>query len=90
MTHNIDKNSTDKKVKLSLPANLFQLAVSKAEQEDQTLEAWLSSLIEQNLQSQDPVHPLDWGRIDSRIDQRTVFLEQRIDVLAERLNQLSK
>lgn len=40
--------------------------------------------------NKDQVHPLEWGRIDSCIDQRTIFLERRIDILAERLDQLLK
>lgn len=87
MTQSPDKNS-DKKVKLVLAADLFKAATAQADRTGQTLEDWLLSLVEQHIQGKDRVQPLDWGRIDSRIDQRTIFLERRIDVLAERVARL--
>jgi hypothetical protein len=100
MAHNLDKHKTEgrhtgKKVKLVFAEDLFQSATAEATQKGQTLEEWLLSLVEQHLlelphQGKAAVQPLDWGRIDSRIDQRTIFLERRIDVLAERIDQLVK
>jgi hypothetical protein len=80
----------DKKIKLVFSPDLYRAAKIKADQAGQTLEAWLMTIVLQQLDSSDSIPALDWGRIDSRIDQRTVFLERRLDVLADRLDQLCK
>jgi hypothetical protein len=80
----------DKKIKLVFPPDLYRAAKAKADQSGQTLEEWLMAIVHQQLESSETIPPLDWGRIDSRIDQRTIFLERRLDVLSERLDQLCK
>lgn len=83
-------NETDKTVKLTLSRELFKAAKLRAKQEDKTLEDWLLDLIEQELDNQSSVRADDWGRIDHRIDQRTVFLERRLDGLAEKIDRLCR
>jgi hypothetical protein len=80
----------DKKIKLVFSPDIYRAAKSKADQAGQTLEAWLMTIVLQQLDPSDSIPALDWGRIDSRIDQRTIFLERRLDVLADRIDQLCK
>jgi hypothetical protein len=80
----------DKKIKLVFSPEIYKAAKAKADQEGQTLEDWLMAIVQQQLQSPEAIQALNWGRIDSRIDQRTIFLERRLDVLADRIDQLSR
>ncbi|PSB34122.1 hypothetical protein C7B82_03240 [Stenomitos frigidus ULC18] len=75
------------KVSLLLPPALLKAAKLKATQDEKTLEDWLLSLIRENVQDDQPVAltALDWGRIDSRIDQRIVFLERQVEALADKV-----
>jgi hypothetical protein len=83
-----DNPSTmNKKIKLFVPPEIYRLAKAKAEREGKTLEEWLTAIMVQQLHKDTP---LDWGRIDSRIDQRTISLEHRLDNLAEQLDRLSR
>lgn len=81
-------HSSAKKIKLQLPVEILQAAKHKADLEEKTLEDWLFEVILMRLQqdNRNSVHPLDWGRIDSRIDQRTASLEKQIDTLQERID----
>jgi len=83
-------NNVAKKVKLVFSPELFKAAKSRAALAGQPLEDWVLALIEQHVYDKEPVQALDWGRIDSRIDQRTIFLERRLEVLAKRVDQLLK
>jgi TolA-binding protein len=85
-------HSSAKKIKLQLPSEILQAAKTKANLEEKTLEDWLFDLILMRLQqdNRNSVHPLDWGRIDSRIDQRTASLEKQIDTLQERIDRLQQ
>lgn len=79
-----------KKLTLQLPTDLLKAAKCRAQAQEQTLAEWVLQLIQQDLQAQEaPVIPAsDWGRIDSRIDQRTAFLERRLDLLATQMQSL--
>ena len=81
-------HSSAKKIKLQLSPEILQAAKNKADLEEKTLEDWLLEVILLRLQqdNRNSVHPLDWGRIDSRIDQRTASLEKQIDTLQERID----
>lgn len=76
-----------KKIELMLPAELLKAAKQKAGEADQSVSDWILDLIFQKIQDpeQSVMHSLDWGRIDSRIDQRTAFLEQKIESLSAEL-----
>ncbi|MGA7933825.1 MAG: hypothetical protein WCA35_09785, partial [Kovacikia sp.] len=65
----------------------MKAAKLKAAQDEKTLEDWLLSLIQKNVQDDQPVElmALDWGRIDSRIDHRIAFLERQVEALANKV-----
>jgi hypothetical protein len=78
-----------KKIDLLLPEELFKALKLKANQTEQPISAWILDLITRELQSEvSAIQPSDWGRIDSRIDQRTIFLEHKIDHLNNQLHEL--
>ena len=85
--------SSDKKIDLRLSSDLAKAAKLKAAQSDQTVQDWILDLITQELQRSKPeslnlleLHPIDLGRIDSRIDNR---IEQRMAALEDRVAALT-
>lgn len=83
-------NTPEKKIKLFLSSDLYKLAKEKANQTDKTLEEWICSLIEAETQGMSAERALDWGRIDSRIDQRTAVIEHQLETLESRIAHLVK
>jgi hypothetical protein len=83
-------NVSAKKITLSLSSDLFKAAKLRAAQTDQSLTDWIVDLIREELQreSQDVITGLDWGRIDSRIDQRTAALERQLELLTSKVDYL--
>ncbi|NET38171.1 MAG: hypothetical protein F6K19_40265 [Cyanothece sp. SIO1E1] len=83
-------NITGKKVNLAIPPELLKAAKQRATEEGKTLTDWLIGLMQSELQAPQPqlTTALDWGRIDSRIDQRTAHLERQLEALSNRLEKL--
>jgi len=80
-------NTSGKKVSLLFSPALLKAAKLKAAENEQSLEDWLLSLVQKQLQDNQAgtMTALDWGRVDSRIDQRIVFLERQVEALADNL-----
>jgi hypothetical protein len=79
-----------KKVELSVSLELFKAAKLKADEENQSLPDWIIGLIQSKLQQEEAqvITSLDLGRIDSRIDQRTAYLERQIEELVRKVELL--
>lgn len=85
-------NTDPKKVDIYLPPALYKAAKLQAMQAGQSVQDWFVCLVETAIQRAEPnpsISALDWGRIDSRIDQRTGMLERQIEHLAQQVQQLS-
>lgn len=85
-------NDQEKKVTLSLSADLYKRAKAKATLNDTSLDAWVLNLIQaavDNPQGAD-LNGFDWGRIDSRIDSRIASLERQLDSFSAALEQFKR
>jgi hypothetical protein len=84
-------STTVKKLDIQLSVEVYKAAKTKAAQAGQPLSEWVASLIAAVLQQEEPeaISALDWGRIDSRIDQRTALLERQIEKLTNQVEQLA-
>lgn len=80
--------TTDKKVNLLIPVELLKAAESRASEDGKPLADWIVEAIRQQVQTEVELTALarTWGRIDSRIDQRTASLEQRIEFLTNKID----
>jgi hypothetical protein len=79
-----------KKLEIKLPTEVYKIIKLKASEENQSVQEWITTLVEAAIQTapQSDISALDWGRIDSRIDQRTAMLEQQVDRLSVQIEQL--
>lgn len=85
-------STTLKKLDIQIPVEVYKVAKTKAAQEGKSISEWVTFLIQSAIQQEEPqaISALDWGRIDSRIDERTAMLERRIEELAKQVEQLSE
>lgn len=85
-------STTLKKLDIQIPAEVYKAAKTKAAQEGKPISEWIIALIQSAVQQEEPqaISALDWGRIDSRIDERTALLERQIEKLTNQVEQLSK
>jgi hypothetical protein len=84
--------NSPKKVSLTLPPDLLKAAKLRAEQEGKSVPNWIADLVQAVLQDDILAQPtaLDWGRIDSRIDQRTAFVDRRLEAIERKVEALQR
>ena len=94
-------NPAMKKVEIQLPSEVYKTAKLQATQDGKSLPEWIATLVEAATQTTESsaaepqtaesqtISPLDWGRIDSRIDQRIAMVERHVEKLAEQVAKLS-
>lgn len=84
--------NSSKKVSFTLSPDVLKAAKLRAEQESKSVPDWISDLMQAVLQDDMPAQPtaLDWGRIDSRIDQRTASLDRRLEAIERKVEALQR